>query len=362
MTRSLRKLLPLLLAVLALVPPLARAQSQATTGVIEGTVVDPSGAPVAGASVVLKNTAINLERALVTDADGRFRGLLLPLGPYRVTASQQGFATLVRDGLDLSVGQSVNLELPLKVSTVQEEVVVTASTPVVETTRAEGADRINQAAIAGLPNNGRNFLDFTKLTPGVSIVQGPDGDELTINGQKGIHNNVSVDGADFNNPFFGEQRGGQRPAFTFNLDAVQEVVVVAEGANAEFGRSSGGFVNVVTKSGTNDVHGTLHAYFKDDALSSPPKNADGSEADKYPFSQQQFGFTLGGPLKKDELFYFLALDYQNGDSTKQTDPSRIEPRVVDYFAGIGSPGENGVFSASESSAFLGAELRASSLK
>ena len=93
-------------------------------------------------------------------------------------------------------------------------------------------------SIEGLPNNGRNFLDFTKLTPGVAIVQGPDGDELTINGQKGIHNNISVDGADFNNPFFGEQRGGQRPAFTFNLDAVKEIVVVAEGANAEFGRAS----------------------------------------------------------------------------------------------------------------------------
>ena len=141
----------------------------------------------------------------------------------------------------------------------------------------------------------------------MSIVQGPDGDELTINGQKGIHNNVSVDGADFNNPFFGEQRGGQRPAFTFNLDAVQEVVVVADGANAEFGRSSGGFVNVVTKSGTNDLHGTVHVFFKDDALASAPKNADGSEADKYPFDQQQFGFTLGGPLKKDELFYFVAV-------------------------------------------------------
>jgi hypothetical protein len=90
-------------------------------------------------------------------------------------------------------------------------------------------------------------------------VQGPDGDELSINGQKGIQNNVSVDGADFNNPFFGEQRGGQRPPFTFNLDAVKEMVVVADGANAEFGRSQSGFVNVITKSGTNDrPHGTAH--------------------------------------------------------------------------------------------------------
>jgi len=211
----------LLACLIALAPSLTFSQSQASTGVIEGTVSDPSGAPVPGASVLIKNTATNLERSLTTDADGRFRGLLLPLGPYRVTVSLKGFATLVREGIELTVGQSANLALALKVSSVQEEIVVSADSPVIETTRTEGSDRINQAAVRGLPNNGRNFLDFTKLTPGVSIVQGPDGDELTINGQKGIHNNVSVDGADFNNPFFGEQRGGQRAAFTFNLDAIQ---------------------------------------------------------------------------------------------------------------------------------------------
>src|SRR5712691_2424117 len=197
----------------------AYAQSQATTGVIEGTVVDESGAAAPGATVTLKNTATNFERVVTTDADGRFRGLLLPLGPYRVSVALTGFATIVREGLDLAVGQAVNLHVTLKVSTVQEEVVVTGDAPVVETTRAEASTRIDQNSMKGLPNNGRNFLDFTKLTPGVTIVQGPDGDELSINGQKGIHNNISVDGADFNNPFFGEQRGGQRPPFTFNLDA-----------------------------------------------------------------------------------------------------------------------------------------------
>ena len=345
----------LLLCALAVIPSLAFAQAQATTGVIEGTVSDPTGASVAGASVTVKNTATNLERALVTDADGRFRALLLPLGPYRVTVIQKGFATLVREGIVLIVGQSANLALTLKVSSVQEEILVQADSPVIEITRAEGADRINQAAIKGLPNNGRNFLDYTKLTPGVSIVQGPDGDEMTVNGQKGIQNNVSVDGADFNNPFFGEQRGGQRPAFTFNLDAVQEVVVVAEGANAEFGRSNGAFVNVVTKSGTNDMHGTVHAYFKDDGIASAPKRADGSsDGTKYDFSQQQAGFTLGGPIVKDKAFYFVAFDYQNGDSTKQTDPSRIEQRVVDYFASIGSPNENGpIDRTNDARVFLG---------
>ncbi|HEV7502754.1 MAG TPA: carboxypeptidase-like regulatory domain-containing protein, partial [Vicinamibacteria bacterium] len=117
------------------------AQSQATTGVIEGTIVDESGAPAPGASVTVRNTATNFERALTTDAQGRFRGLLLPLGPYRVTVALTGFATLVRDGINLAVGQSVTLDFKLKVSTVQEEVVVTGAAPLVETSRAEGSDR-----------------------------------------------------------------------------------------------------------------------------------------------------------------------------------------------------------------------------
>ena len=317
------------------------AQSQASTGAIEGSVVDESGAVMPGASVSIKNTGTNFERVVVTDKGGRFRGLLLPLGEYRVSVSAAGFSTAVRAGIGLAVGQSVNLPITMKVSSVQAEVLVTGDAPIVETTRAEGSTRVDAASIRGLPNNGRNFLDFALLTPGVSIVQGPDGAELTVNGQKGIQNNVSVDGADFNNPFFGEQRGGQRPAFTFNLDAIKEVVVVAEGANAEFGRSNGGFVNVVTKSGANDTHGTLHFFGKNDALSSAPKRADGSSAQKFDSKQLQTGFTLGGPIKKDEAFYFLALDYQKATSTKQTSAARIEQRLVDFFSRLGSPNENG---------------------
>ena len=221
------------------------------------------------------------------------------------------------------------------------QIVVTAAAPLIETARTEGATRIDQKAVSGLPNNGRNFLDLTKLTPGVTVVQGPDGDELSINGQKGISNNVSVDGADFNNPFFGEQRGGQRPAFTFNLDAVKEMVVVADGANAEFGRSQSGFVNVITKSGTNDMKGTAHFVLKNDSLSSQPKNPDGSESPKFDQKQYQTGFTFGGPLQHDRLFYFAAADFQKASSTKQTDPNRIEARVVNALAGLGSPDENG---------------------
>ena len=350
----IRIVLVCLAVIVALAPGVALAQSQATTGVIEGTVSDASGGPLPGASVAIRNTATNFERTSVTGADGRFRGLALPLGPYRVTAKLAGFGTLVRDGLDLAVGQTINLTLTLSLSQKSESVTVTAAAPVIETTRTEGAVQIDTASIQGLPSNGRNFLDFAKLTPGVTTVQGPDGDELSINGQKGIQNNISVDGADFNNPFFGEQRGGQRPPFTFNLDAVKEVVVVSEGANAEFGRASAGFVNVVTKSGTNAIQGSAHGYFKNQGIASAPVNQDGSSAPKYDFDQQQYGFTLGGPFVKDKLFFFTAFDYQKGTSTKQTDPTRIDPLLVSYFASVGAPGENGpIDRTNDARVFLG---------
>ena len=326
-------------------------QSQATTGVIEGTVVDASGAALPGVTVTAKNTATNFEQIAVTDRQGRFRIVLLPLGPYQVTASLEGFGTVVEKGYDLGVGQTLTAPITMKPATVSEQIVVTAAAPLIDTARTEGETRFNQKAVEDLPNNGRNFLDLTKLSPGVAIVQGPDGDELSINGQKGIENNISVDGADFNNPFFGEQRGGQRPAFTFNLDAIKEMVVIGDGANAEFGRSTSGFVNVVTKSGTNKMDGTGHVVLKSDSISSSPK---GGSATDFKFRQTQVGFTLGGPIKRDQLFYFGSLDVQAATSTKQTDPTRIEQRVVQALAGLGSPDENGsIRRTNDARVFLG---------
>jgi hypothetical protein len=326
--------------LLSLLPSFLFAQSQATTGVIEGVVTDATGGALPGVTITLHNTATNYSQTVVTDSAGRFRAVLLPLGPYEVKAQLEGFAPQVVKGLDLGVGQTLTIDVKLTQAAVSEEMVVTAEAPLIDTSRTEGATRLNEEVMSDLPNNGRNFLEMTKLTPGVTIVQGPDGDELSINGQKGISNNVSVDGADFNNPFFGEQRGGQRPAFTFNLDAVKEMVVVADGANAEFGRSQSGFVNVITKSGTNDMSGTAHFVLKNDSLSSNPKNPDGTESPKFDSSQYQTGFTLGGPLIADRAFYFAAFDFQKADQTKQTDPTRIEPAVVAAFAALGSPNEN----------------------
>src|SRR6266516_1582728 len=295
------------------------AQGQATTGIIRGVVTDPNGAPVANATVILHEANTNFTRTLSTDAAGNFTGTLLPLGTYDVTARSVGYAEVKRTGIPLAVGETVALRLPLAAVTLAA-VTVEATQPVVNVTQSAAATPLDAAAVTGLPNNGRNFINLTLLTPNVAIVQGPDSDELTVAGQRGIHNNVSVDGADFNNSFFGEQRGGQRPAFTFNLDAVQELVVIAGGANAEFGRSSGGFVNVITKSGTNQTRGSLHYFGKFDAVSGTPEHTSPSgQGQKFnpDFSKNQFGFTLGGPLKRDKVFYFLAYDQQIYDDVKQ---------------------------------------------
>src|SRR5215472_12048103 len=326
------------LTVIMLLPALAFAQSQANTGIIEGTVSDPSGRSVARAQITIMNVGTNFTRELATDEEGRFRGLLLPIGPYRVTTKAPNFGTNVREGLDLAVGQTISLNVVLSISQVEQVVSVNADAPILETGRVEDSTYLDQRSVRDLPNNGRNFLSLVPLTPGVSIVQGPDGDEISINGQKGINNNVSIDGADNNNPFFGEQRGGQRPPFTVSLDAIKEFQVVADSAPAEFGRSSGGFINVVTKSGTNSTHGTLHEYQKWTGLTS--RLSDGTRLSG--FSQEQFGGTLGGAIRKNKLFYFAAYDQQYFTQTKQNNPNRIDPALVSFFATkFNDPNENG---------------------
>jgi Carboxypeptidase regulatory-like domain len=293
------------------------AQAQATTGIIRGVVSDSSGAPVTGATVTLRNQETNISRVLRTSNRGIYVGTLLPLGNYEVSVRALGFEPALRRDLPVRVGRVLEQSFILARSATQLAAVrVTdrATTPV-DPSRSEAATQLGEDVVRGLPNNGRNFLALTLLTPNVAVAQGPDGDVLSVAGQRGIFNNVSVDGADFNNPFFGEQRGGQRPAFTFNIDAVQELVVTSQGANAEFGRSAGGFVNVITKSGTNTLKGTAHYFGKSSAFSGQLKG-NGATLDP-DFGQHQFGFTLGGPIIKDRLFFFTAYDQQAYADTKQ---------------------------------------------
>jgi Carboxypeptidase regulatory-like domain len=326
-----RTLLPLSLLFTA--PAHLLAQAQATTGVIRGIVTDSSGRPIDNATVSLRHLGTNAERVLTTNASGVFVATLLRVGVYDMKARALGFKETQRDSVAVRLGETVETNFALEPQVVQlQELTVAAPEPPVDPNRSESATRLGVAAVEGLPNNGRNIFNYTTLTPNVATVQGPDGDELSIGGQRGIHNNVSVDGADFNNPFFGEQRGGQRPAFTFNLDAVQDFVVVSDGANAEFGRSGGGFVNIITKSGTNDFHGSAHYFGKYDALSAdfshsfPGGTTTGFTPD---FAQHQFGGTLGGPIARDKAFFFLAYDQQEYNETKQTDRlGSIDPALL----------------------------------
>src|SRR4051794_35870369 len=176
-------------------------QAQMTTGTIQGTVTDGVGAVVPGATVEIKNVDTAQVRTQSTDEEGRFVALQLPPGRYGLMVTKQGFATLVQQEFPLNVGQAITLNLDMKVSLAAETVTVSAI-PTIETTKTEQSTTLNTQAISNLPVLGRKFEDLLTLTPGVSIVQGPDGDEINFAGQRGIFNNISLDGGDYNNGFF----------------------------------------------------------------------------------------------------------------------------------------------------------------
>src|SRR5437870_9075673 len=169
----------------------ALSQTQITTGTIQGTVTDANGAIVPGANVEIKNLDTNLLRTLTTDDGGRFVALALPPGPYSVTVSKQGFATAVAERLDLTIGQALNLPVAMKISQVEERVTITAA-PTIDTVKTESSSTLNETTVNATPIQGRKFEDLLTLTPGVSVVQGPDGDEITFAGQRGVFNNVSL--------------------------------------------------------------------------------------------------------------------------------------------------------------------------
>ncbi|HEV2912181.1 MAG TPA: carboxypeptidase regulatory-like domain-containing protein [Pyrinomonadaceae bacterium] len=309
-----------LLALLILAPVAVVGQTQITTGVVQGTVTDQAGATLPGANVEVRNEETNLVKTISTDEEGRFVFLQLPPGNYTLTVSKQGFATLVQESFPLTVGQAISLNLDMKVSQVEERVTVSAI-PTVDTVKTESSTTLNETSVSNLPVLGRKFEDLLTLTPGVSIVQGPDGDEISFAGQRGVFNNISLDGGDYNNGFFGEQAGGQRAAIDIPLDAVQEFQVVATGASPEFGRTAGGVINVITKSGTNEFHGNLFHFQRLEALTS--NTSDGRPLTN--FHREQFGGTIGGPIKRDRAFFFFAFEQIRENLTRANLSEQVGP-------------------------------------
>ena len=200
--------------------PAAAAQAGTTTGVIRGVVRGPAGQPVPGAVIVIQNRETDLLTTVESSSSGTFVRTLLPPGIYDLTVAPAtaGFGTERIEGAVIRVGGMLDMTVELRIVAAETVTVISAAPSPIDAAAVTRSQRIQEDVVDGLPSDGRNFMNLALLTPGASISQGPDGDELNISGQRGIFNNFIVDGADFNNPFFGEQRGGQRPAFTFNQE------------------------------------------------------------------------------------------------------------------------------------------------
>jgi hypothetical protein len=278
-----------------------------------------------------------LVRSIRTDEAGRFRALFLPSGKYEVEVEKQGFAKTIQKDIALTLGQTLTLSFTLQVAGIDLSLSVTT-----DSLDPEQTTRLTGETANALPSNRRDFADFITLSPNASQLESRYGSTLSINGQKGIHSSVLIDGSDSNNPFYGERRGGQLPDFTISLESVKEFQIVTEGASAQYGRSTGAFINVVTKSGTNDYNGSVFLFFRDPVLASDNERATRANEQSDKPRKYQFGGSFGGPIKRDKLFFFLAYDQSKSQISKS---NRIDSRLVNIFATrFNSPDEEGTIS------------------
>jgi len=309
-----------------LVGPETKAQGVGTSADLTGTVSDPSGGNVPGAKVTVTDTAKGLQRTAMTDEHGSYRLSGLPPANYKVSVEHAGFQSEDMNGVALTVGQTMVLDFHLKLAGAQTRVEVTSELPVVETERGSQADTLTDDYIAGLPIDRRDYLTFTLLAPGVSnsntiadnadfrVKQTPQSG-LSFYGSNGRGNSVTVDGGEAN-----DDAGGVR--LTMSQDAVQEFQINRSNYSAEFGGASGATINIVSKSGTNEVHGSLFGFFRNDGMDARDRfsfsqalepgdpfslTANGSPI-KNSLKREQFGGSVGFPVKKDKSFLYLAYE------------------------------------------------------
>ncbi|MFN2492246.1 MAG: TonB-dependent receptor domain-containing protein, partial [Pyrinomonadaceae bacterium] len=310
----------------------------------------PKEAVIPAVTVTATNQATGFEKSSTTDSEGNYRLILLPPGSYTVkTSAPSGFLAANFASVVVTVGGVTPLDISLPLAGADIATVnVTTESPVVETSRTSVSTTINERAIQNLPVNGRNYLDFATLTPGVVRDPTRQGD-LSVGGQKGTLNSLQVDGVDNNNTFFGQAFGrtGVRPPYQFSEESVQEFQVNQNGFSAEFGRSGGAVINVVTKSGTNEFHGGAFEYFRDESLNANPTGNKTSQAQRgrpnkrTPQQINQFGGRIGGPIVKNRAFFFFTYDGQRQKLTNPIDapnlsgaPASVQttlaPKLVTY--------------------------------
>jgi hypothetical protein len=278
------------------------------TGAIHGTVFDPAGGPIGQASIVAINTATGVRYSATSDAEGRFALDLLPPGDYSARVVADKMSPQITPELHIDVGGRTQLDFHLTIAGPQENVTVSSAPKLVDTSPSGVSTLLDERAIADLPLNGRRFSDLMLLSPGVtqdprSLTSSTNGD-LSFGGLRGFQNSFLVDGGDFNNAFFAQARGLYRTPYQFSTEVVQEFRVSTNSYGAELGRAGGAVVNVVTKSGSNHWHGTGMYYIRDSAFGA----ADPFLTFKPHSRQQQGGATLGGPIKKNKIFFFGGFD------------------------------------------------------
>jgi len=298
----------ILLATILVCTPVRLAAQDSATGSIRGTVFDTSGARISQASVVVVNTASGVRYTASSDAEGRFALASLPPGDYAARVEAQGMSPQVTPQLHVDVGGTAELEFRLKVAGAQESVTVSAAPALVETKPSAVSTLLDERALSDFPLNGRRFSDLALFSPGVtqdprSLNSATNGD-LSFGGIRGFQNSFLVDGGDYNNAFFAQARGRYRAPYQFSTEVVQEFRVSTTAYGAEQGRSGGAVVNVVTKSGSNHIHGTAFYYLRDSSLGA----ADPFLAFRPHNRQQQVGGTIGGPLKRNKIFFFAGTD------------------------------------------------------
>jgi len=313
--------LTIFMLMLEVIPAYVCAQT--TNGTILGTVYDASGAGVPGVRVVLKSTETGIKRNATTDTDGAYEFLSVPAGAYEVEASLAGFKTQLRQGIVLTVGATSAVNFSLAVGEVQEKVVVTDETPQVDTNSATVSGVVGEAAIRELPLNGRDWLQLATLQAGViggleqqssavstnSRAARGNGENLYISGNRPTENLYQVDGLIVNDYANGSPGSGLN--VNLGVDAVREFAVLTSDYGAQYGMTSGGVVNAIFKSGTNQIHGDAFGFFRNSALDARNFFDQPASAGVPPFHRNQYGGSIGGPIRKDKSFFFGSFEGLN---------------------------------------------------
>ncbi|MGC2803909.1 MAG: carboxypeptidase regulatory-like domain-containing protein, partial [Candidatus Acidiferrum sp.] len=302
-TRCHRKIISMLFLAPAVLFAARIAGAQSTGGQIRGTISDPSSASVTAATVTLLNEATRTGRTVQSGTNGEYIFLEVPVGSYEIDVTQTGFKKFVRKGIALDLNEVATVDITLQLGSAAESVEVTGAPPVVDTSSTQLGAVVNERASTQLPLNQRDVYQLLQLQPGVQSQLGNDlfyGSDkpgvVTVNGGRGRSNNYSVNGGDGNDLF------ANLPAIEPSPDSIEEFRVISNSFDAEYGRNSGAVVNVVTKSGTNNLHGSFYEFFRNDVLNAHPFTF--FAAPKPEFKQNQFGGTIGGPIKKDKTFFF----------------------------------------------------------